>query len=161
MNINMMTQTLKTINKGTWFKLSYTSDLPLTAKAKREGYVAYKRTNMTARYGIRYSNISAVKQKMMMKAMETGTPVPEKHELSWGEWVPGYEGILIEHKNNKYLRIYTSPNKSKVEYYVNGQPITKAGLQTLGILQNSYWNKKDGEVPDCLTIKVENIDTIG
>lgn len=161
MNINMMNETLKTIRKGTWFKLAYTSDLPLTAKAKREGYVAYKRTQMTARYGISYMNMASTKRKMMLKAQQNDGVYPEKHELSWGSWVPGHEGILIEHKNNKYLRIYTSPNKSKVEYYVNGQPITKAGLMTLGIIQNSYWNKKGDEVPDCLTIKVENIDSIG
>lgn len=153
MNTNMILQTLKTINKGQWFKLSYVSDLPLTAQARRDGYVVYKRCSMTARYGIQYRNIAKVQERFEDKA-------DVKHELSWGQWVPGHEGTLIEHKGAKYLRVYTSPNKSKNEYFVNGTAITKEGLMVLGIIQKSYWNRK-GTVPDCMTIKVENIETIG
>lgn len=158
MNTNLMLNTLKSIQKGQWFTFVYVSDLPLTAAAKRQDYTVYKRSYMTARYGIRYTNIAKVKERFEMKA-QMGEPVSEKHELSWGQWVPGHEGVLIEHKNNKYLRVYTSPNKTKCEYFVNGTPITKEGLMTLGIVQKSYWNRK-GDAPECLTIKVENIEVI-
>lgn len=155
MNTNMMMMKLKNIRKGQWFTLRYTSDLPLLASAKRDGYVCYKSTTMTARYGISYANIAKVKDKVSTGELSL------KHELSWGSWKPGYEGTLIEHKNQNYLRVYLSPNKSKVEYFVNGEPITKEGLITLGIVQPSYFKKKTESQPDCLTIKVENIESIG
>lgn len=152
MNTNLILQSLKSINKGTWFNLAYTSDLPLTAQAKRDGFVVYKRTTMTARWGINYKNISTVKERFEDKA-------DVKHELSWGQWVPGHEGTLLEHKGTKYLRVYTSPNKGQTEFFVNGKPITKEGLMTLGIIQKSYWNRK-GPAPECMSIKVENIENI-
>lgn len=155
MNVNMMMMKLKNIRKGQWFILRYTSDLPLTAEAKRNGYVCYKSTTMTARYGIFYANLGKVKDKVAKGEL------PTKHELSWGSWKPGYEGTLIEHKNQNYLRVYLSPNKSKVEYFINGQSISKEGLMTLGIIQPSYFKKKSDSQPDCLTIKVENIESIG
>ena len=158
MNTNLMLNTLKSIQKGQWFKMSFTGDLPLTADAKREGYVAYKRTVCTVRYGINYMNIGTVKQRFEDKAAK-GEMV-EKHELSWGSWVAGHEGVLIEHKNNTYLRVYTSPNAFKSEYFVNGMPITKEGLMTLGIIQPSYFKKKETR-PEALTIKTANIETIG
>lgn len=157
MNTNLIIANLKKIRKGQWFYCAFTSDLPLTAAAKREGYVAYKRTACTVRYGINYTNINTVKERFQLKA-NMGETV--SHALPWGQWKPGYEGILIEHKNNDYLRVYTSPNPFKSQYFVNGVPITKEGLMTLGIIQKSYWNKKD-EKPEALTLKTANIEAIG
>lgn len=159
MNTNLVLQTLKKINKGQWFKLSYTSDVPLMAQAKRQGFVCYKRTTMTARYGVRYANISSVKQRLEMKA-QAGEPVSDKHELAWGNWASGYEGIMIEHKGQNYLRIATSPNKFKSQFFVNGEPISKEGLMALGIVQPSYF-KKPEQKPEVITIKMENIESIG
>lgn len=159
MNTNLVLQSLKKIRRGQWFKLSYTSDVPLTAKAKREGFVVYKRTQTTARYGVSYSNINSVKQRFELKA-QMGEPIPDKHELPWGAWATGYEGIMIEHKNQNYLRIYTTPNSFKSQFFVNGEPISKEGLMALNIVQPSYF-KKPEQKPDALTIKMENIEKIG
>lgn len=160
MNTNLIIFSLKSIRKGQWFSMSYTSDLPLTAKAKREGFVAYKRTKATVRYGINYKNISTVKERFELKAQTEGLSEVVEHPLPWGAWKPGYEGILVEHKNNDYLRVYTSPNTFKSDYFVNGQQITKEGLMTLGIIQPSYFKKPESR-PEALTIKTANIEAIG
>ena len=157
MNINRVIMSLKSINKGQWFKIRWTSDLPLTAAAKRQGYVAYKCTEATVRYGINYKNIGTVQARFQAK-YDAGEEV--KHELPWGQWKVGHEGILIEHKDNDYLRVYTSPNPFKSVYFVNGQPITKEGVMTLGIVQNSYWKKPEHK-PEALTVKIGNIESIG
>ena len=37
----------------------------------------------------------------------------EVKELPWGQYVPGYEGILIEHKGSYYIRVVTSGTKAR------------------------------------------------
>ena len=42
--------------------------------------------------------------------------------LPYGEWVEGWEGILIEHKGEIYLRVYDETNaKSIKKYFLNGE----------------------------------------
>lgn len=159
MNTNAVIQAVSRINRGQWFKLVYISDVPLCAKAKREGYVVYKKTVCTVRWGIKYSNIGTVKERFEAKA-EKGE-LCTTHELPWGQWSDKAPNLMmIEHKDRMYLRVYTSPNKFDSVYYVNGIPVTKAGLATLGIVQPSYF-KHNSERPEALTIKTENIESIG
>lgn len=162
MNINLLNMTLKKIKAGQWFKVKWTTDLPLTAEAKRRGFVAYKRTTATVRYGINYKNIASVKSRFQAKYQngEIDTPPSEvKHELPWGQWKEGHEGVLIEHKGKDYLRVYTSPNPFKSEYFVNGEAITKEGIMTLGIVQSSYWKKPEYK-PEALTVNITNIESM-
>lgn len=112
----------------------------------------------TVRYGINYSNMKSVIQKTATGQIE------RTHELPWGKWMEGYEGILIEHTNKKgekniYLRVYTSPNKTLVSYFLNGSPITKEKLKSLGYVSESVWNKNPDDV-DCFTLNVTNITDI-
>lgn len=157
MNINMIIAKLANKNKGSFFKCEWIGDLPVKTAYKKQGIVAHKETHATVRYGIRYANMKSVQQKVVEGKNLT-------HELSWGLWVPGKEGILIQHTNkvgetNLYLRLYTTPNKAKVQYYVNGKPISKDELIKLGYVQDSYW-KKNNENIDCFTVNVTNIKEI-
>lgn len=158
MNTNAVIQAVKRINRGTWFNMVYVSDVPVLASAKREGYVVYKKTKCTVRWGVNYKNIGTVKERFQDKA-DRGETVT--HELPWGKWSDKAPNLMmIEHKEKMYLRVYTSPNKFDSVFYVNGVPITKEGLLALNIVQPSYFKKSDTR-PEALTIKTENIESIG
>lgn len=151
MNTNMIINKLSTKRNGQFFNISYVSDLPMTAKAKREGIVALKVTKATVRKGISYKNMKSVQERL-------GDRINEPLELPWGIWVPEYKGLLIEHKGKTYLRLYNSPNKNKSVYLVNGKEVSLDELKSMGIVQNSYWNKTGK--PDCLTVNTANIEEI-
>lgn len=151
MNTNMIINKLSTKRNGQFFNISYVSDLPMTAKAKREGIVALKITKATVRKGISYKNMKSVQERL-------GDRINEPLELPWGIWVPEHKGLLIEHKGKIYLRLYSSPNKNKSVYLVNGKEVSLDELKSMGIVQNSYWNKSGK--PDCLTVNTANIEEI-
>lgn len=151
MNTNMIINKLSTKRNGQFFNISYVSDLPMTAKAKREGIVALKITKATVRKGISYKNMKSVQERL-------GDRINEHLELPWGSWVPEHRGLLIEHKGKTYLRLYNSPNKNKSVYLVNGKEVSLDELKSMGIVQNSYWNKTGK--PDCLTVNTANIEKI-
>ena len=151
MNTNMIINKLSTKRNGQFFNISYVSDLPMTAKAKREGVVALKITKATVRKGISYKNMKSVQERL-------GDRINEPLDLPWGIWVPEHKGLLIEHKGKIYLRLYSSPNKNKSVYLVNGKEVSLDELKSMGIVQNSYWNKTGK--PDCLTVNTANIEEI-
>lgn len=151
MNTNMIINKLSTKRNGQFFNISYVSDLPMTAKAKREGIVALKITKATVRKGISYKNMKSVQERL-------GDRINEPLDLPWGSWIPEHRGLLIEHKGKTYLRLYNSPNKNKSIYLVNGKEISLDELKSMGIVQNSYWNKTGK--PDCLTVNTANIEEI-
>ena len=151
MNTNMIINKLSTKRNGQFFNISYVSDLPMTAKAKREGVVALKITKATVRKGISYKNMKSVQERL-------GDRINEPLDLPWGIWVPEHKGLLIEHKGKIYLRLYSSHNKHKSVYLVNGKEVSLDELKSMGIVQNSYWNKTGK--PDCLTVNTANIEEI-
>lgn len=155
MNINMMMSKLNMKNKGQFFKVSWISDVPVKAGFKKQGVTVNKLISITARYGIKYTNMKSVQMKA-----EKGE-INLTHELPWGNWKSGYEGILIDHTNkageqNTYLRLYTTPNKAEVSYFMNGKFISKAELISSGVVQDSYWKKDNSDI-DCFTVNVRNI----
>ena len=77
MNTNMIINKLSTKRNGQFFNISYVSDLPMTAKAKREGIVALKITKATVRKGISYKNMKSVQERL-------GDRINEPLELPWG-----------------------------------------------------------------------------
>lgn len=153
MNTNAIIMKLNNKNNGQFFKISWMSDVPITASAKAHGQVVYKYTTGTVRKGINYANQKSVQ----MKVQNEGKVLT--HELPWGHYVEGYEGLLIEHKGKTYVRLYTTPNKFKSQFFLNGRPIEREELKKLGIVQNSYWNKPDGYA-DALTVNTANIQEI-
>ena len=153
MNTNFIINTLATKNNGAFFRISYCTDLPLTASAKRTGITAIKLTVSTVRKGIAYDNMKSVQAKV-----EQGKELT--HILPWGSWKSGYKGLIIEHKEKTYLRLYSSPNKSKSKYFLNGVEVTKEQMKNANVVQNSYWNKPD-TIPDCITVNTANVQEIG
>ena len=156
MNKNEAMTIINAIHKGTFTNIGWTTDLPLTAAAKKAGHVAYKKTLATVRFGINRTNKASIKAKM-----EQGY-VPQQR--TWGTYLAGSDRF-IEHTNkagehNIYVVAHSTPNKSKVKYFLDGKEIKKTDLQATGFIQASYFNKLD-EKPDVLTIKLENLAFVG
>lgn len=152
MNTNAIIARLSTKNKGQFFKASFITDVPVRAFAKARGDVVLKYTIGTFRWGINYKNMAKVKAADALKGGEV------RHELPFGEWDPQHKGLIINHRNKQYVRLYGSPNKSRVQYYLNGKPIAKEVLKNLDIVLPSYWNRKESN--GVYTLKAGNIQEI-
>ena len=139
---------------GSYITINYKGELPLTAAAKKAGVTAVKETRATIRKGINYAHQKVVKEKF---AAEGKTAVDA---LPWGNWAKGYEGLLIEHKDKTYLRMYTSKkNPSHTTYILNNKEVSYSDLQKSGYIQNSFFNKPK-EAPTALTLNIDNIISI-
>lgn len=154
---------LNTKNNGQFFKIQYATDAKLSAKGKNGNHRVIKVTTATARKGINYKNMKTVKARFEAK-IASGEMTREeadnyKMELPWGQWKAGYEGLVIEHKGQDYIRLYTSPNKSKVTYYVDGVEKTKEEVMATGYVIPSYFNKKNSD-RDCYVVTMESVQII-
>lgn len=161
---------LAEIPNGRFFKTTWKSEVPVY-KEYSNIYEVTKVTTSTVRKGIRYTNTKAYKTKLYRRMMEeyggTSFIAPLEfnkkynNELPWGHYRKGYENVIIDHTNkagefNSYLRLYLTPNKPEIKYYINGKEISKSELQAKGIIKESYWNNdkvKDG----VFNIKIKNI----
>lgn len=155
MNKNEAIIKLNRIAKGRFFNMGYVSDVPLTAKAKKEGVIVTKKTYGTFRVGINRLNTKAIKNKMAQGY------IPQARK--WGEYLDGSDRILThtdkEGQTKFYVVLHSTPNHSKVKYYLNGNPIKKDVLASTGYVQNSYFNKLS-EKPDTITVNLANISFI-
>ena len=163
---------LKEIPNGRYFKMTWKTEVPVFSRFN-DIYEVTKITTSTVRKGIQYTNTKAYKNKLLKQMFEecSGTcfltPMDfnkkYKTELPWGHYRKGYENIIIDYTNkagefNSYLRLYLTPNKPQVKYYINGREIGKEELRAKGIVKESYWNEsiKDG----VFNIKIKNIISI-
>lgn len=152
MNTNLIISKIASKNKGQFFKIGYITDVPMSAKGKKEGHIVLKYTRATVRWGINFSNIKAVQERRAESVVEK-----TEHDLPWGTWSATHPGLVIEHKGIEYIRLYTTPNKNRSTFYLDGRPIDVEVLKKTGYIIPSYWNKKPME---CLTIKAGNIQDI-
>ena len=163
MNTQMIIDRLNQKQNGAFFNVRTVSDIPMLAAAKRMGHTCYKETVMTVRKGISYKNMKAVKDKIALKVANGEITQAEidalDHKLPWGAWKAGSEGLIIEHKGQNYVRLYSSPNKAKVRYFLDGVEVTYDALKNSGVVQPSYFNKS-GEPMTAITLKAENIMVI-
>lgn len=91
MNTNMIINKLSTKRNGQFFNISYVSDLPMTAKAKREGIVALKITKATVRKGISYKNMKSVQERL-------GDRINEPLDLPWEVGFPNIGACSLNTK---------------------------------------------------------------
>lgn len=163
MNTQMIIDRLNQKQNGSFFNIRVVTDIPMLAAAKRNGHSCYKETVMTVRKGISYKNMKAVKNKIALK-VANGELTQEEvdaldHKLPWGTWKVGNEGLIIEHKGQNYVRFYSSPNKAKTRYFLDGVEVNYEELKNSGVVQPSYF-KKSGEPMTAITLKAENIMVI-
>ena len=164
MKLETLVKKLNEKKNGAWFKVEWSSDLgsKLCASAKREGVIVTKNVSTTVRKGIRYANMASVRKRLISEGKflvdpKTGETHVFPEKLSWGEWVEGSD-ILIRHKGQYYVRLYTSPNKPHVQYFLNGSAISADELKKRNVLQPAYWNRE--EANECLTLKVFSVNKI-
>ena len=152
MNTNMIIAKLNNKQNGSWFNVKWCSDIPMVAAYKKMGHVAYKITAAQCRKGIEYA-----KQKSVIAKVDKGYVLA--HELPWGQWKEGYKGLLLEHKNEDYLRLYFGPNKTETKYYIDGIEYTYQELKDSNMILPSFFTKAH-EKPDCISVKCKNIQEI-
>lgn len=156
MTKNQVLDAIQNIRKGTFVKIIYKSELPLTAAAKRDGVTATKITEKVVRLGVDYTHIQAVID------MEAARTEPKREVASWCHWeIPN---ILAKHntKEDMYLT-FASVNggsHTKSEYQLNGVTATKQEIADANIVQPSYF-KQNGEAPVIQKINVNNIIQLG
>ena len=165
MKLQVLLDSLKVKQNGSWFKVRWLTNLDryMCAACKKSGQIVTKEVTTTVRKGIEYANIKHVREELIAKGNytidpQTGEVMVFPDSLRWGEYVEGYEGLLIKHKDKFYVRFYTSPNRAKVTYFLNGEEVTKEELREKQILINSYWTKDS--VEDCMTVTVDNIQEV-
>jgi hypothetical protein len=164
MKLETLLKELNSKRNGAWFKIEWTTNLnsKLCAAAKREGHIVTKNVATTVRKGIRYANMATVRQRLISEGKfsvdpETGETCVFPDKLSWGEWVDGSD-VLIKHKEQYYVRLYTSPNKPIIQYFLDGIAITAEELKKRGLLQSAYWTREN--VEECMTLKVDSVNKI-
>ena len=131
------------------------SEVKLTASAKKAGNEAHKVNMIPSVVGISYSDLKSVQEKVA-----NGEKVLT-HELPFGEWSkePDEKNLIINHKTNKYLRIYPK-DKIFTKYYLNGKEVSLEELKESELVQPSYFNKKSNGIPECMTLNIDNIENI-
>ena len=170
MTLNEVIKVLSKKQNGAFIKVLLCTEMTSrqTSQSKKEGNIVVKETLTTVRKGVNYGNIASVQKKLEARGdmyidPETGKKTYAIGKLPWGQYYKNSRTI-IEHKGNYYLRLYTSPNKPKVQYYLNGKVISSDDLRKTGIMQESYWKNKDTknsvDIDECMTVKIENVKKI-
>lgn len=128
----------------------------LKVRAGYKGNKVVKFSHKTVRVGVNYEH-----QKSTIEGRADGSLPAENAGLPWGNWKPGEENYIIEHKGNTYLRCATSPNKSKNIYVINGVLSTKEAAEMM-CLASEFPKAKEGEKkPSVLCVNTDSIVTIG
>jgi hypothetical protein len=126
-----------------------------TCKTRKEfsSFVVEKETTATVRGGINFENLRSVRD-----GIENGER-GEVQELPWGEWA--MFPVHIAHKGADYVRLYPPTGgisqRPKVQWYLDGSPVEYALVEELLLASE----KPRDEAPDCFTLKVENLISIG
>ena len=159
MNNTYFNLKVNSIPAGQFFKMAYVSDVTLSALGRKAGVSVLKRVIGTYRIGVNYKHT----KKAIAKAAEKNIPIDTASKLPWGQWKDNSNRIIC-HTNkkgeyNEYLRVYDTPNKPKVQHYLNGKPISKEDLRKTGFVPDSYFTSKNDS--GCMTISANNIEWIG
>jgi hypothetical protein len=127
---------LSDVKKGKYISLKKSKDLGCGVK---------KISDIVIRLGVVFKN---------MKVNEGRT---DFGPLPWGHWVEGYEGLVIEHKGNYYLRVASSySNNTKVTYMLSDKEIDRK--QVVDIVGEK---KLISGKPDVYNVKFQNILQLG
>lgn len=135
---------IKNKRKGAFTSVVFRSTNKPSAQFK--GVNLEKITTCVVRLGIQYANLSSVKV-----AIENGER-GEVGSLPWGNWVEGYENLLISHKDSLYVRFYSAPNDVHTKYLVDGKEVSKETYK--GYLTPSDAKRTSS---DTMTVKLDNI----
>ena len=145
----LMLRKLNEKRNGAYFRLQYVKTVDEVSK-KYPGNTVTKITTISVRKGVDYSKLKSV----VAKRTDNNSSAPARKP-----WYHHIDKTLIKHNTKDEYYIQVFPNvfgRPNTQYFLNGKPITLEQLRAKGIMNNSFWNKKDTK-PECLTIKVSNI----
>lgn len=153
MLLNDLMKKLDSIKNGAFTRIAYESEVPVKAEFKKQGMVIRKVTEKTCRLGIRYGNLSVVKN---------AEPKPDKKPRK-----NNYEYVVknkITHNsstNKDYLDVYSCKNDNKRIHYVVSYKGKVVNVEHLpkGFVIDSYCKKSDDSV--LKRVNVENIIKVG
>lgn len=140
------------IHPASWQTFTWMSIVkPLAAYKGRN---ICKTTTCVARLGVCYNHIAKV---IAEKLIEDPNKVKRP---GWAIAVKGYENYLLQHKDHPeklYIRVsFDSKHKFYTTYTLDGKPITKKELISLGAISSSESNK-----PTVCNIPLEHMMNIG
>ena len=161
--MNEVVEAIQAIKPGTYQKLGTVTELPVKSEFKRAGIRIEKITERVARFGIDYSNISAVIQERAARKAAGVEPVQRANNNEW----------LIPNKvsyNTKTgvtcIRAYNAHTsaKPKTKYRI----ITPEGVidtDTLSeseknYVRDSYFSNKT-DAHECLSVNIDNVYMLG
>lgn len=162
MKTSTIIATCNNIKNGAFFSAHWATncDKYMTAEAARSGHTVTKEVTTVCRKGVRYTHIKKARESKISKGQFVVNPETGEKEIlvetrSWAKDV--IPNLIIEHTKTgkQYMVVYTATNQPKVQYYLDGQPISEKQLRDAGIMRNSYW--KESESPVVMTIPVESI----
>ena len=144
------------IKKGTFVRVVYETELPMTAAARKEAISILKRTEKVVRVGVDYKNIEAVKRS------EEQRIEPKQERSAWCHWEIPH--ILAKHntKDDYYLSIATVNQgaHTKTTYIKDGNVVSFTKVKESEYVLPSYF-KTSKEVPVIQTINIKNIIELG
>lgn len=163
MELNKIKEFLSTYKKGSFVKIQYKSNIE-NASAKKQNISVEKYTNGSVRIGISYENIKKVKEQKAQAIANGFIPSEDKKE-TWFEHL-GDQPMLVQNKTNpekKYLQVFTSPNRGKVQYKLNGNLFDggKEKLLSLGVVNPSKFDNKGKDELVVFNLPIENIISLG
>lgn len=148
-----LTEMIKKLGAGVIFRITYKTEMPVSAKNRKEGIRVYKIVSQCTRTGVSYDNI----QEVIDKKKDS-----EDNTAHSSYCFPVVLNRIYQHKNTgtQYLRLarVNKHSNTNVQYVMidkNGtKPIdeTKARVYTIP----SAWNYS-GPSPVVKNIKLENI----
>lgn len=155
MTIKKMMTILSTIKNGVFTRFEFKSEPPMKAAYKKQGYKVVKTTSMTARTGVNYGNIKAVKEQV-----KSETPTNRKNS---------FVSIIanrVSYNTNTgktYINIYPIKHggnaKSTYALYQNGEFIAEGNADFAEeYVIPSYFNKNETSI---LRISSDNLIAIG
>lgn len=156
MEHNKIIEALESIPAGRFFRISYSSELPVKAAHKKAGVSVIKVVETTVRTGVSYNNIGAVKEYKATHEPKRTTPV----ENNW-EWVIK-DKVKYNSKTDKTYAVIALVNgghNTKSHYIVtdtNGTREVEHDALDRSLIIDSYWNKGD-YVDAVRTIAFNNI----
>lgn len=153
--LNLSTKEINTLNaldskrNGAYFRIQYYTDCNSKISASWRGHNVTKLTTMSVRKGVSYENLKTVIERRINGEYKPGT-----REL----WYYHIDKMLCKHHTKEQYYVALFPNKyghADTIYMLDGMPITKQKLQEMGVMQPSFWSKK--EKPEMMTLGLDKI----
>lgn len=156
MNYIKLTEALESIRNGAFTRIRYISELPVKSFYKNAGVKVVKETESTVRFGVKYRNITSVKERESTLENKTRTNnyktiIPDK---------------LLYNTNTKKYYVCAFPTKkgthSKSIYKVLVNDVEVFSFSDKVFIEHliidSYWNKNFRET---FRVNAENVKRIG